>query len=177
MSSTKFVPSDLSVKKLDAQTDLSGFDCSESDDLGLDEFIHKEALDYQKESMGITYLFYNSDEIVGYITVAMGSIGVKMTTLRLDIFGDKIRYPAILLGRLAVQNGLRRRAVGKCMTLWCIGFAQKLSVEIGCRFVVLVTKGESRIKFYGECGFQESSIDQKKKSGEEEMKMMYFQLF
>jgi hypothetical protein len=177
MSSTKFAPDDFSVKKLDAQTDLSGFDCSENDNLGLDEFIHKEALGYQKESMGTTYLFYNSEKIVGYITVAMGSIGVKMTTLHLDIFGDKIRYPAILLGRLAVQNGLRRRAVGKCMTLWCIGLAQRLSAEIGCRFIVLVTKGESRIKFYNECGFQESHIDQKKKSGEEEMKMMYFQLF
>ena len=161
MSSTKFVPSDFSVKKLDAQTDLTGFDCSEDDNLGLDEFIHKEALDYQKESMGVTYLFYNSDKIAGYITVAMGSIGVKMTKLHLDIFGDKIRYPAILLGRLAVQNGLRRRAVGKCMTLWCIGLAQKLSAEIGCRFIVLVTKGETRIKFYSECGFQESPIDQK----------------
>ncbi len=177
MHSTKFAPNDFSVKKLDAQTDLAEFDCSENDNLGLDEFIHKEALDYQKESMGITYLFYNSDKIAGYITVAMGSIGVKMTTLRLDIFGDKIRYPAILLGRLAVQNGLRRRAVGKCMTLWCIGLAQRLSAEIGCRFIVLVTKGESRVKFYNECGFQETSIDQKKKSSEEEMKMMYFQLF
>ena len=177
MSSTKFALNDFSVKKLDAQTDLTGFDCSETDNLGLDEFIHKEALGYQKESMGVTYLFYNNDKIAGYITVAMGSIGVKMTTLRLDIFGDKIRYPAILLGRLAVQNGLRRRAVGKCMTLWCIGLAQKLSLEIGCRFIVLVTKGESRIKFYSQCGFQESRIDQKKKISEEEMKMMYFQLF
>jgi hypothetical protein len=171
MSATKFVPSDFSVKKLDAQIDLSGFSCTDGDDLGLDEFIHTEALDYQNESMGVTYLFYNGNQIVGYITIAMGSIGVKMTKLRLGFFGDKIRYPAILLGRLAVQNGLRRRAVGKCMALWCIGLAQRLSAEIGCRFIVLVTKGESRIKFYSECGFQESPIDQK------EMKMMYFQLF
>ena len=162
--SAKFAPNDFSVKKLDAQTDLSGFDCSETDNLVLNEFIHKEALGYQKESMGVTYLFYNGDKIAGYITVAMGSIGVKMTTLRLDIFGDKIRYPAILLGRLAVQNGLRRRDVGKCMTLWCIGLAQKLSLDIGCRFIVLVTKGESRIKFYNQCGFQESLIDQKKRA-------------
>ncbi len=173
MSSSKFISSDFSVKKLDAQSDLSGFSCTENDDLGLDEFIHKEAMDYQNGGMGVTYLFYNDDKIAGYITVAMGSIGVKMTKLRLDFFGDKIRYPAVLLGRLAVQNGLRRRAVGKCMALWCIGLAQRLSAEIGCRFVVLVTKGESRIKFYSECGFQESAIDQENK----EMKMMYFQLF
>ena len=173
MSSNKFAISDFSVKKLDAKTDLSGFDCGNNDDLGLDEFIHKEALDYQKESMGVTYLFYINDKIAGYVTVAMGSIGVKMTKLRLGIYGDKIRYPAILLGRLAVHNGFRRRAVGKNMCAWCIGIAQKLCAEIGCRFVVLVTKGESRIKFYAECGFQECPVELKK----EEMKMMYFQLF
>jgi GNAT superfamily N-acetyltransferase len=172
MPINKFVPTDFSVKKLDAKTDLSGFSCKENDDLGLDEFIHSEAFGYQRESMGTTYLFYNDDKIAGYITVAMGSIGVKMTKLRLDIYGDKIRYPALLLGRLAVQSGLRRRAVGRCMVLWCIGLVQKLSESLGCRFIVLVTKGESRINFYKECGFEESAIDQQK-----EMKMMYFQLF
>jgi len=172
MPPTKFVPDDFSIKKLDEKTDLAGFDCTESDDLGLNEFIHKEALDYQREHMGVTYLFYNEDKIAGYITVAMGSISVKMTKLRIDVFGDKIRYPAVLLGRLSVQNGLRRRAVGKCMVYWCIGLAKRLSEEIGIRFVVLVTKDESRIKFYKECGFEESAIHQ-----DRDMKMMYFQLF
>ena len=73
MSSTKFALNDFSVKKLDAQTDLTGFVCSESDNLGLDEFIHKEALGYQKESMGVTYLFYNSDKIAGYFPPENGS--------------------------------------------------------------------------------------------------------
>jgi GNAT superfamily N-acetyltransferase len=172
MSSDKFVINDFSVKKLDEQTDLSTFDCSDNDDLGLDEFIHKEALDYQKEGMGVTHLFYNEDKIAGYITVAMGSIGVKMTDLEVDTY-DKKRYPAVWLGRLAVHNKLRRRAVGKCMILWCIGLAQRLSEELGCRFIVLVTKSESRIKFYAECGFRECPIDLKEK----DMKMMYFQLF
>ena len=172
MSSNKFNLSDFSVKKLDAQADLSGFDCSNNDELGLDEFIHKEALEYQKEGMGVTHLFYNDDKIAGYITVAMGSIGVKMTELEMDAY-DKKRYPALLLGRLAVHSTLRRRAVGKSMILWCIGLVQRLTEEIGCRFIVLVTKGESRIRFYKECGFQECPIDLKEK----DMKMMYFQLF
>jgi GNAT superfamily N-acetyltransferase len=172
MFSNKFIPSDFSVKKLDEETDLSGFDCSENDDLGLDEFIHKEALDYQKEGMGVTHLFYADDKIAGYITLAMGSIGVRMTELEIEIY-DKKRYPALWLGRLAVHNKLRRRAVGKCMILWCIGLAQRVSAELGCRFIALVTKGEDRIKFYTECGFRECPIDLKEK----EMKIMYFQLF
>lgn len=167
----KFNPKDFTIEKLGEKANLSGFCCNENDDLGLDEFIHKEALDYQQEGMGVTYLFYNNSKIVGYITVAMGSIGVKTTKLRIHSYSDKVRYPAVLLGRLAVQNGLRRRSIGKCMAYWCIGLAKELSADIGCRFVVLVTKGESRIRFYKECGFEESAIKQEK-----EMKMMYFQL-
>jgi predicted N-acetyltransferase YhbS len=172
MSSNKFVENDFSIEKLDEQTDLSAFHCNENDDLGLDEFIHKEALEYQKEGMGVTHLFHAKDDIAGYITVAMGSIGLWMTDLKVKIY-DKKRYPALWLGRLAVDNKLRRKHVGRCMLKWGIGLAQKYSEEIGCRFVVLVTKGEHRIKFYTECGFRICRGALK----EEDMTMMYFQLF
>ena len=95
-----------------------------------------------------------------------------MTELDMEVY-DKKRYPALWLGRLAVHSTLRRRAVGKSMILWCIGLVQRLMEEVGCRFIVLVTKGESRIRFYKECGFQECSIDLKEK----DTKMMFFQLF
>jgi predicted GNAT family N-acyltransferase len=78
-----------------------------------------------------------------------------------------------MVGRIAVDSNLRRRAVGKCMILWSIGLAQKVSRDIGCRFIVLITKGEHRIKFYSECGFKLCPIKLKEK----DMKMMYFQLF
>lgn len=84
----------------------------------------------------------------------MGSIGVKMTELEVEIY-DKKRYPALWLGRLAVHNKLRRRAVGKSMIRWCIGLAKKTSIDMGCRFIVVITKDASRIKFYTECGFRE----------------------
>jgi len=41
--SNKFNLNDFSVKKLDEKVDLSEFECSDNDDLGLDEFVHKEA--------------------------------------------------------------------------------------------------------------------------------------
>jgi predicted GNAT family N-acyltransferase len=85
----------------------------------------------------------------------------------------KKRYPALWLGRIAVDNKLRRRAVGKCMILWTIGLVQGISKDIGCRFIVLITEGEHRIEFYTECGFKLCPIELPEKG----MKMMYFQLF
>ena len=172
MSTKKFSNADFSIKKLDQETDLSTFNCSENDDLGLDEFIHNEALDYQNEGMGVTHLFYYDNKIAGYVTVAMGSIGVKMTRVDIEIY-DKKRYPALWLGRLAVDSKLRRRDVGKSMIRWCIGLATKTSADMGCRFIVLVTKGASRIDFYKKCGFKECAIHLEEKDA----KMMYFQLF
>ncbi len=177
--SSKFTPSGLSVKKLDDRTDLSSFNCNENDELKLDEFIHDEALNLQKGSMGTTYLFYNEDKVVGYVTILMSCIGVNLNKPRSDTSRHKLRklhYPALYLAKIAVENRFRRRYIGKLMLFWCIGFALKLSEEIGCRFIFLVTKGESRVKFYHECGFQESSFTLKKKTGKEEWKMMYFQL-
>lgn len=168
----KFTLDKFSVKKLDENVDLTCFDCSENDELGLNDFIHKEAADYQKESMGVTHLFYYDNKLVGYVTLAMGTISVKQTRLRLRFWGAKVRYPALLLGRVAVANEFRKRNIGKCMCLWSIGLAEKLSDDVGCRFVVLVTQAQHRVDFYTRCGFHVCSMDEKK-----ETKMMYFQLF
>jgi len=108
------------------------------DTLGLNEFIHKEAMQYQKESRGITYLFYINDVAIGYVTVAMHAIEVKET--RLGIVTRKKHYPALLLGRLGVHNDYRGRNVGYSICLWTIGLAKELSKKIGCRFVVLLTE-------------------------------------
>jgi predicted N-acetyltransferase YhbS len=116
----------------------------------------------------------------------MGSISVEATNLRLDFFDDKVRYPALLLGRVAVDNDFRKRDIGRCMCMWAVGLARKLSRQLGCRFVVLSTKDESRITFYKKCGFQicpESKKKRKKRlkksssSQEEDLKLMYFQIF
>ncbi len=170
MSSCKFSQNDFTVKKLDDKVDLSSFDCSDNDELRLDDFIHKKAFEYQQQGMGVTYLFYNDDHIVGYVTVAMGGIGVKMTDLKVDVY-DKKRYPALWLGRLAVDNKFRKRDVGKCMTIWVIGFALKTAEDIGCRFIVLVTKGAQRIEFYAKCGFTVSHIEL-----DDNAKMLFFPL-
>jgi len=59
------------------------FDCSLGDELGLNEFIHKEALQFQNENMGITYLFFFYDVIVGFATLSMSQIEIKETKIRL----------------------------------------------------------------------------------------------
>jgi len=162
MKANTLFPGIFRVKKLNKQTHLHGlekFHCSLDDTFGLDDFIHKEAFDYQQKDMGTTYLFYNdTDEIVGYVTVAMGSIKKKNVSLPDDDCDAKEHFPALWLGRLAVYNEQRGAGIGTYLLEWCFGFAEKESRHIGCRFIVLVTKGERRTKFYVDRSFKVSTV-------------------
>jgi hypothetical protein len=63
MSVTKLSASDFAVKKLNKNINLSQFNCSNEDGLGLNEFIHEEALDYQKEAMVLLIYFIINKEL------------------------------------------------------------------------------------------------------------------
>ena len=132
--------------------DFSNFDCSnEEEDLGLNELIHTEALQYQRDCMGITYVFLNRNMPLGFVTIAMYAIEVKETRLR--IVTSEKRYPALLLGRLGVDNNYRRQDIGCCMIQWVVAFAQEQTKKMGCRFVVVLTR-QSKVDFYKKCGFE-----------------------
>ena len=148
----KFSLEQFEIKPFSSQLDLSNFDCSfEEEDLGLNEFIHTEALEYQQDNMCSTYVFFHQNIPVGFVTIAMYAIEVKETKL-LRVTSEK-RYPALLLGRLGVANNYRKRHVGLCMVQWTVARAQVMAKEIGCRFVVVLTR-QSKINFYKNCGFE-----------------------
>jgi GNAT superfamily N-acetyltransferase len=158
----KFSLEQFDIKPFSSQLDLSDFNCDfEEEDLGLNEFIHKEAMDYQHDCMGSTYIFFNQNIPMGFVTIAMYAIEVKETKLRM-VTSEK-RYPALLLGRLGVDNNYRNRHVGRCIVQWTVAHAKALAKEVGCRFVVVLTR-QSKVVFYERCGFEVCpKYDNKKK--------------
>lgn len=158
MSSVKDIkPEELSFRVLQPSDDLSKFDCSLDDSMGINQFIHSEALDYQKEKLGVTYLFFYKNEIVGFATLAMAQIEIKEARFLLSILLPsrvEIRdYPALLVGRLGTRNDFRGRNVGRNICLWCLDTARELCQKIGCKLVIVMTKGEP-VKFYRRVGFE-----------------------
>jgi len=143
-------------KKLELSDDLSAFQCDKDDDSGCNDFIRKpeEAKQYQKERHGITYLFFQEETMIGYVTIAMSSISAE----RLEGEGEvRLKfYPCLLIGRLAVHNGWRHKDIGTYMAEWATGLALELSEKIGCRYIVLEAK-ESKVKFYNNIGFQKGA--------------------
>ena len=146
-------PEELRFEILNARHDLSRFDCSKDDEMGLNEFIHEEALQFQNENLGITYLFFHNNVIVGFATLAMSQIEIKQTKITLPFQTDIRDYPALMIGRLATDNTYRGRHIGLNISLWCVSKAKQLSKEIGCRLIIILTN-EKKSNFYENCGFE-----------------------
>ena len=154
MSTAEYVKAEeLRFEILNARHDLSKFDCRKDDEMGLNEFIHDEALQFQKENLGTTYLFFHNDAIVGFATLAMSQIEIKQTKDRLPFETDIRDYPALMIGRLATGNDYRGRHVGLNISLWCVSKAKQLSGEVGCRLIIILTN-DKKSDFYENCGFE-----------------------
>lgn len=145
--------------KLLSSHDLSSFDATEedgSDPVGLQEFIQQEALKYQEENLGVTYLMMYEDHPVAFLTVAMGNItptrlkNHERVTIRRKITHS---YPSLLLGRLAVDKRWRSRGIGEFVLRWVLGHTRWLARHVGCRYVCLHCRDQTA-PYYAKLGFQ-----------------------
>lgn len=139
------------------------FNCTNGDTMGLNVFYHSEALDYQRVRLGITYVFLYEGKALGFVTVSMSKISRELLEEE-DQLGFRQRdYPAMLIGRLAVDNNWRKRGIGTMICKWCIGFAIEMSNRIGCRYVVLQTDDDHAGWYQGEKrGFKIMDISEKR---------------
>jgi predicted GNAT family N-acyltransferase len=152
----------IEIKKLKFEDDFTDFCCDYEDDLGCNDFIHKEneAKEYQRGLFGITYVFSYQGKITGYVTLAMSSILAERLDIKEKTAVPLAFYPCLLIGRLAVANDMRHLDIGTHIANWATGVALELSERIGCRYAVLETK-ESKVHFYSQCGFQKGATFEK----------------
>ncbi|HUK85374.1 MAG TPA: hypothetical protein VLU95_05900 [Candidatus Acidoferrum sp.] len=150
MSTNKITAKDLSPPKiLDQNDNVSSFSCGVKD---IDEFIQKEALDFQKELLGVTYLFRHGQELVGFATLSMADLKREKIEAKHRPQSKIENYPALLIGQLAVCEKLQDQDVGTFICDFCFDRALKFSKIVGCRFM-FVNAIESALGFYIKYGF------------------------
>jgi len=92
MSANRITAKGLSPPKiLDQNDDVSSFSCGVKD---MDEFIQKEALDFQKERLGVTYLFLHDRELVGFATLSMADLKREKMEAKHRPLSKVENYPA-----------------------------------------------------------------------------------
>lgn len=145
--------------QLSSDTEIKPFKCAEED---LNGFLFDDAKHFHQELMAVTYLL---EDPLKNVTVAYFSLLADKITFNPDekfvwnrlnrnIPNSKRRksYPAIKIGRLAVNEGFAGQGVGT-FVLDSVKYTFTTNKRLGCRFLT-VDALNSAVSFYERNGFQ-----------------------
>lgn len=124
------LPNELMIKRLDGH-DFSDFDCNDED---LNEFIQKDAESQMQSKINVTYACIYENKPVGYMTLSSDSIKINSDDKKRLGIGYPV-YPALKIGRLAVDKEYKRMHIGSSIILWVVGKALNLCEDVGIRFI------------------------------------------
>lgn len=141
------------VVPLDHKHDVSGFDCGQP---ALNEYLQKYALANQQNRSGRTYVAARGSSVVGYYTLAAGSVEPSTAPPRVTKGLAKHPVPVILLARLAVDQKEKGKRLGQALLKDALLRALQTSELVGCRAVLVHAKDVAGQAFYSKFGFEPS---------------------
>ena len=132
-------------------TPLDSFKCSSEPGCDeLQEFLKEDALPQQLCNVNQTVLAYIDDVLVGYYALSCHTVQIERAEERSRYGLDETeyaRFPAVLLGRLAVHDDYRNRGIGKKLLLHAVSRALNVADIVGCRFLIAHAY-EHRVSWY-----------------------------
>ena len=143
---------ELQIVPLTERNRLSSFNSISAE---LNEFLINDALEDQENMISKTYLGIWNKNIVGFVTLLADTIGVQLIheSERVDGY-QYTKYPAIKIGRIAVDKSYERMGIGRFLLLAAIGKSISISKDIGCRYITVDSKRDST-GFYKKHNFKE----------------------
>ena len=141
------------VAPLSRNHDLSTFDCGQPP---LNEYLQKYALANQQNRSARSFVVSRGNRVVGYYTLAAGSVEAETAPARVKKGLGKYPLPIILLARLAVDQQEKGQGLGKALIKDALLRALRASELVGCRAVLVHAKDASAQAFYSKFGFEPS---------------------
>jgi len=164
------------VIRLTAKTEIKSFDCGDDD---LNDFLNKDAKNYLASLLSVTYLIQRDTEILAYFSLSNDRITrfdvgkSEWNKLNRNVANDKRKksYPAVKLGRLAVDKKSAQLGFGKLILYYIREtYANDLQTA-GCRFIT-VDAYATATDFYERNGFKFMTQEDEGKN----TRAMYFDL-
>jgi predicted N-acetyltransferase YhbS len=135
---------------LDPGHDRTAFDCG----IGpLNDYLHKYALPNQQNRSARTYVATRGTRVVGYYTLAAGSVGRADAPDRVAKGLANHPVPVILLARLAVDRSEQGQGLGKGLLKDALRRVVQAADLIGCRALLVHAKDDGAKAFYERFGF------------------------
>ena len=140
-----------SIRPLEPEDDLGAFDSGNED---LDRFLRKHAAKNQYQlHIGVTYVAIEGKRIVGFVTVAPGSIQSDELPVASVKKLPAYPLPILRLARLAIDRSRQRQGIGSAIVRFVFLQALEMMKKYGCLGVVVDAKPTS-VGFYTALGFE-----------------------
>ena len=136
--------------------DRNSFDCGVP---ALDDYLKKYALQNQKKHAARTYVATRGNRIVGYYSLAYGSVSFEEAPHTVKSGLPMHPVPVILLARLAVDSTEQGRGVGAALLKDALLRTIQAAQIAGLRAMLVHAKDDSAKRFYEKFGFEPSPFD------------------
>lgn len=145
------MPEKPRVAKLAREHEVDEFD-SGSD--ALDRFLKLHALQSQGAGVAQTYVAALDSRVVGYHTLAVGSVVHEDAPGRLKKGVPRHPIPVVVLARLAVDRSWQGRGLGSALVVDAMRRVLQAADIAGVRAIAVHAKEETAGRFYEHLGFE-----------------------
>jgi GNAT superfamily N-acetyltransferase len=135
---------------------IDSFDCGEP---ALNDYLRRFAYADSRSSSSRTYVVLRDHDVIGYYTVAPGSVTFEEAPPRVAKGLARYPIPIILLARLAVDKTAQGSGLGKALLRDALLRIVQAADSIGGRAVLVHAKNDRTKAFYEQFGFEPSPID------------------
>jgi len=140
---------------LTAQHEISDFTSTEPT---LDDWIKRRALKSQKSGAARTYVVTSDDVVVGYYSLAVGSVSRRVSVNRVRRNMPE-PIPIMLLARLAIDGNWQGRGLGRSLLRDAVSRTIQAADIVGIRALLVHAISDDARRFYQYFGFQPSEIE------------------
>lgn len=144
------------VSKLSASDVVDAFDCGHP---ALNQFLQRYALVNQKANSAQTYVCCNDDDVVGFYSLAVGSVDPASAPSRVLKGLARHPVPVMILARLAVDVAHQRKGLGQALLKDALLRTAQAADIAGVRALLVHAKDEAARQWYESWEFEPSPTD------------------
>ena len=144
------------IEKLRGDHDLARFDCGNDE---LNRFLKRFALANQHAQSAQTYVACRDTVVVGYYSLAFGSVAPEQTPERVKKGLARHPVPVMILARLAIDQSMQGKGLGQGLLKDALERTVRAADIGGLRAMLVHAKDDSARVFYEHFDFEPSPTD------------------
>lgn len=144
------------VRKLSTADRLELFDCGQP---ALNQFLQRYALLNQKANSAQTYVCCHGSDVVGFYSLAVGSVDPQEAPTRVTKGLARHPVPVMILARLAVDRDHQRKGLGRALLKDALLRTAQAADIAGIRCLLVHAKDDAARQWYASWDFEPSPTD------------------